>query len=345
MTAIMQNRAADEPLRVLLTGAGSTARRHARNLRELVPDAQITLVSSRSESQEAAREVGAAVVPSLEAGLEGRPQLAVVCSASSAHAQELAQLMPEVEALYVEKPVVIDHADLQAICALVEGGWNKPTVVGCNLRYLGAVRKLKAAFEAGEAGRLARASLQVGQWLPDWRPGRDYAQSYSAHRAQGGGVIFDLVHELDSACFLFGDIAQGQAAAGNTGSLDIDSDDAAAVTLMMKSGLPVQVSLDYVSRKPVREYRLVGSGGTLRLDILAKELVLEQGGVTKVLPTGASDWDMTGTYKLAMQDLLQAWRTGSSTAYSLAQALPMTAWMIELEASAWRMPAAQREPR
>lgn len=342
----MQKRAADEPLRVLLTGAGSIGRRHALNLRRLAPDARIVMVSQRPQAKDLVRESGATLVPSLEAGLQARPHLAVVCSTSAAHARELAVLMPVVQALYIEKPVVTDRAGLESIRAALDAGWNKPTVVGCNLRWLGALRKLKAACDCGTAGRVARASLQVGQWLPDWRPGRDYRRSYSAQRAQGGGVIFDLVHELDAACFLFGDIARGQAAAGHSGSLEIDSDDAATISLMMANGLPLEVSLDYVSRQPVREYRVVGDRGTLRMDILRRELVLQEGdGQARTLPTEAADWDMAGTYLLAMADLLQGWQTGSPTAYSLAQSLRTTSWMIELEAAAWRIPSPARPSR
>jgi predicted dehydrogenase len=146
------------------------------------------------------------------------------------------------------------------------------------------------------------------------------------------------VHELDSASFLFGDIAHGQAAAGNSGSLGIDSDEAATICLMMENGLPVEVSLDYISRKPVREYRVVGDRGTLRMDIIARQLVVETSGETRVLPTELADWDLAGTYRLAMEDLLRAWRTGSPTFYSLPQAMATTSWMIELEGTAWRKP-------
>lgn len=298
---------------------------------------RLTIVSQRPESEVMARELDAIVVPSVEAGLQSQPGIAIVCSVSSAHARDLSLLMPGVQALYMEKPLVIDRVGLAAVRALLDAGWNKPTVVGCNLRYLGAVRKLKQALDDGVAGRPARASLQVGQWLPDWRPGRDYREAYAAKRAQGGGVIFDLVHELDSARFLFGEIAHGQAAAGNSGALDIDSDDAATIALMMQGGLPVQVSLDYVSRKPVREYLVVGELATLRVDIIAKQITVEAPGQTHVVPTNAADWDIAGTYKVAMAELIEAWRTGASTAYSLRDALPTTEWMLALEASAWRM--------
>ena len=343
MTAIMRDRAATERFGVLLTGGGSIARRHARNLRELAPAADILMVCRGGESRRWAAEFGATVVPSVEDGLRGRPRIAVICSASASHARDLKLLMPEVEGLYIEKPVITEVADLQALQAVLDAGWDKPNVVGCNLRYLGAVGKLKEACDSGLAGEPAAASLQVGQWLPDWRGERDYRQSYSAHRSQGGGVIFDLVHELDSACFLFGDIAQGQAAAGRAGGLAIDADGAAAIVLMMGSGLPVQVSLDYVSRRPVREYRVVGDAATLRLDLMAQELVRVGPDESRSLSTVAADWDLAATYRTAMWDLLNACETGSATRYSLRQAMHTTSWMIRLENSAWRMSARAGE--
>ena len=335
----MQNRAADKPLRVLLTGAGSIGRRHAQNLRELVPDVQLAMVCGSEQSRACAAQVKAATLASVPDGLAWGPSMAVVCSVSSRHGLDLALLMGVVDALYVEKPVVIGAASLGVLRHAIEGGWDRASVVGCNLRYLGAIGKLRRAIDEGAAGKVSIASLQVGQWLPDWRPARDHRASYSAHREQGGGVIFDLVHEIDSAVNLFGEISKGQAVAGHSGSLQIESDDAAAITLQMKSGLPVQVTLDYTSRKPVREYRVVGDRGTLRLDIVGKTLVLETGESQQDIATEAADWDMAATYKLAMRDLLDAWRTGTLTRYSLAQSLHVTQWMIDLEASAWRKKA------
>lgn len=336
MLPIMQNLRADKPLTVLLTGSGSIARRHARHLRSLLPEARILAVCRHDDAKRWATGSGIEAVRSVEAGMEARPHIGVVCSVSGAHAADLAALMPRVEALYIEKPVVTSMQALETLASALAGGWDKPTVVGCNLRYLGAIGQLKLAAEQGVAGRLAVASLRVGQWLPDWHPGRDYREGYSAHRCQGGGVIFDLVHELDSASFLFGDIEYGQAAAARRSALAIDADDAAVISLLMASGLPVQVSLDYVSRQPVREYLLVGDEATLRLDLMTRELSAIGPAETRRLPTAAADWDMDGTYRLALEDLLRAHAGGVATRYSLRDALHVTDWMLRLEAAAWR---------
>ena len=51
---------------------------------------------------------------------------------------------------------------------------------------------------------MARAvRVECQSWLPYWRPERDYRESYSA-RADEGGVLRDLVHELDYAIWAFG---------------------------------------------------------------------------------------------------------------------------------------------
>jgi predicted dehydrogenase len=323
----------------LLTGSGSIGRRHAQNLRSLAPGVRLWAVCGNEASRLWAADAGVIPVASVEAGLEAGPQLAVVCSVPSRHARDLELLMAEVEGLYVEKPAVTQRDQLDAVAARLAAGWAKPSVVGCNLRYLGAIQRLKRACAQGAAGRLAQASLRVGQWLPDWRPGRDYRQTYSAQRALGGGVIFDLVHELDSACFLFGEIERGQAAAGLRTGLAIDTDDSAVIALLMTSGLPVQVSLDYVSRRPVREYVVVGDEATLRLDMIGREFAAHGTQGTELLPMQPSDWDMASTYRLAMQELLAAWAGGAPTSYSLAQAMHSARWMLELEATAWRKPS------
>ena len=53
------------------------------------------------------------------------------------------------------------------------------------------------------ASRPLSAHVSCQSWLPDWRPGRDYRESYSA-RADEGGALRDLVPELDYATALLG---------------------------------------------------------------------------------------------------------------------------------------------
>ena len=314
--------------------------RHVANLKSLMPQCDITVVSSESSLRLPFAGHGLAHAPSVSAALAqnmpGKFALAVVCSRSALHGKELEQLMSAGCALYVEKPLVIDGHDLEIVKRRLSGGWSSASVVGCNLRYHGAVNKLKLLLADGAAGQVARASLSVGQWLPDWRPQRAFNDSYSRFRSQGGGVLFDLVHELDSAIYLFGLIENGQAAAGRMSDLTEDADDSATISLSMQSGLPVQVSLDYVARQPIREYVVVGTHGTFKLNFQSQTLELANGQGIQNIKLDQSDWSMDLTYLTAMRDLLNAMQNNSATSYSLFDAVHTTEWMLKLDANAFR---------
>ena len=90
------------------------------------------------------------------------------------------------------------------------------------------VRRLVGRLQQGGSAHVWSQS-----WLPDWRPDRDYRESYSA-RLDEGGVLRDLVHELDYATVLFGRPVLLGASFDRTGPLDIDAEQAA--TLLWRAG-------------------------------------------------------------------------------------------------------------
>src|SRR5262249_35134000 len=69
--------------------------------------------------------------------------------------------------------------------------------VGLNLRFLPSLRRVRTLLEAQRIGRVYSARASFGFYLPWWRAGRDYTDTYSVNAALGGGVLLDLVHELD----------------------------------------------------------------------------------------------------------------------------------------------------
>ena len=79
-----------------------------------------------------------------------------------------------------------------------------PVVVGCNLRYMPSLQRVQEVLRRGVLGRIVRAQFEVGQNLAQWRPGRELGTSYSACAEQGGGVLLDLVHEVDLARWMLG---------------------------------------------------------------------------------------------------------------------------------------------
>ena len=54
------------------------------------------------------------------------------------------------------------------------------------------------------SGLGSNLSPEVGQYLPDWRPGTDYKSGVSAQKDLGGGALLELSHELDYLQWFFG---------------------------------------------------------------------------------------------------------------------------------------------
>jgi predicted dehydrogenase len=118
--------------------------------------------------------------------------------------------------------------------------------------------------------------VEEGEYLPGWHPYEDYRTSYAARRDLGGGVVLTQVHELDYVHWLWGLPRRVFAVGGRLSELDIDVEDTASVLMehhVDGRPLPVHVHLDYVQRPPRRRCRVVGTEGSVEVDLLAPSLV------------------------------------------------------------------------
>ena len=141
--------------------------------------ASVDVVSRRGES--GGRRVYKTVAESFAAGSY---DYAVVANETAGHVDIVTSLVERHfdGLVLIEKPLSVARAQMP-------GHRFRRCGVGYNLRFHPAVRALRSAL-AGR--RIQMASLQVGQWLGDWRPDRDVSLTYSASRAAGGGVLRDL---------------------------------------------------------------------------------------------------------------------------------------------------------
>jgi predicted dehydrogenase len=268
--------------------------------------------------------LGAAVFAHLDDALRWKPQLAVVATPSSRHAELILPLLEAGVATFVEKPVVTQSLALDCLQKL-DPTQLPPTQVGCILRFLPSLQRVRQWLEEDRIGRVVRASFEVGQWLPDWRPAQDYRQSYSASRASGGGVVFDLIHELDLAAWLLGNLELLDAWGQKSSSLDIDSEDVALIALRSASGALAAIQMDYVAREPIRRLQLIGDQGTITWDLPARHCSLRVAGQDAVLADG---FDTASIYVAAMTELLESAERGGPTSLPLHEGLRATALAI-----------------
>jgi predicted dehydrogenase len=236
----------------LVVGMGSIGQRHARLLRDL--GLTVAVVSRREQ-------VGERCYASLESALAREtPGYVVIANETAAHGPSLVALAGTgfTGTVLVEKPLFDAPMPLPAnrFSALY---------VGYNLRFHPVLREIARLLAADPA---ISAQVYVGQYLPDWRPGRDYRSTASASRDAGGGVLRDLSHELDYMTWLFGPCRRVAALGGRFAALDIDSDDVQALLLAFERCPVATAQLNYLDRAGAREIVINTATRTIRADLL-----------------------------------------------------------------------------
>lgn len=240
---------------VLVLGTGSIGQRHQRVLeRAGVP---VVAWSARGPT------------PIADAFGQGA-HAAVIATSTGRHLSDATAALATGHHLLVEKPLAASTVGLAALERAAADA-NRDVFVGCCLRFHATLRAFRAALP--RIAPVHHVRIECVSHLPDWRPGTDYRESYSA-RADEGGVLRDLIHEIDYAGWLFGWPAAVTARIGNTGHLGIAAEEWADL-LWDVDGTTVSVRLDYLTKRSRREIRADGAGGTLEADLVRQTITID----------------------------------------------------------------------
>lgn len=245
-------------LKVLIAGCGSIGARHAGNGTKR---ADVAVVDpDRTRAGQVASANKATVFPDLAAALAWNPDAAIVATPPKFHLGIAGELVAAGVPVLIEKPISLS---LDGVDTLLEVAAKKnvPLYVACNMRFHPGPATLKSALAS--IGKPLFAFAHYGNYLPSMRPGVDYRTLYAARRADGGGVIFDSIHEIDYLAWLLGSIGSVACEAARLGGLDIDVEDHAVMNLAHASGSHSNVQLDFLRRRKSRGCQIVGSEGTL----------------------------------------------------------------------------------
>lgn len=217
----------------LVVGLGSIGERHVRLLNQI--GRSVATVSRRGGGDHADLE---------QAFARSSPDYIVIANETSAHAGTLAELASAGYRgrVMVEKP-------LFAVPGKLPANRFDGCFVGYNLRFHPVLLRIRELL----AGRSAlEASVYVGQFLPDWRPGRDHRATASATLEAGGGALRDLSHELDYLLWLFGPWRRVTAIVLKSGALSVATDDVVAILMECERCAAITVHLNYHHRPVAR---------------------------------------------------------------------------------------------
>lgn len=290
--------------RILIVGLGSIGSRHARIVRGLIPGAKIAALRHLGGADQMASGIDHCYT-SLDEALRFSPQAAVIANPASHHLGVALPLARAGVHLLVEKPIADDS---HGVSDLIETCEAKGAVLmaGYNLRFLPTLQRFRSALDDGLIGRVLSVRAEVGQYLPDWRPGVDYRGTVSAKAALGGGALLELSHEIDYLRWLFGDIQWVNAVLGTQSSLEIDVEDTAFmhfgfVARQGMSPLIASLNVDFVRQDGTRVCVAIGESGSLRWNAMA--------GTVELFEKGRASWKTLFSHNPGRDDSYTAeWR-------------------------------------
>ena len=289
-------------MKIAVIGCGSIGQRHARNLCKLgavdllLFDPQVERAASLSN------ELGGTFFDSVEQALAEKPEIALICAPTSMHLALANQALRSDCHLFIEKPLAdsTEGVDLLMEAAEARG---RVLLVGYNFRFDPALKYVRVWLWDGRVGKVTSAHFHFGSHLPSRHPWEDYRSGYGARGELGGGVILDAIHELDMACWLFGEPEKTYCAGGKFSELEIDVEDTAEL-LLSYPDRTISIHLDFVGRPAERWCEIIGTEGRIRADFFQRE--------TRYFDAEAGKWheaedcgSIEETYEAEMRHLLE----------------------------------------
>ena len=262
-------------MKFLIVGCGSIGKRHLRNLRALGYQDLLVLRHQPGNVEEIEKEFGAVSFVDLKTALSQKPDIAIIANPTALHLPIALAAANACVNLFIEKPISHNLFQLDELSNMVARS-NLVVSVAYNLRFHKGLKMVRDVLQAGTIGRPLYIRAEVGSYLPDWRPGRDYRHTYSAHEDQGGGALLDLSHEIDYLLWLFGPVRYISAQIGQISDLEINVEDTADLLMEHKNGIYTSLHVDYFQRYATRKCKLVGTQGTLILDFLTNRIEVFQ---------------------------------------------------------------------
>ncbi len=258
-------------MKFVVVGCGSIGKRHIRNL--LALGHEVTAYNrGEARRMEVERIFAIPVYGRLREALENcRADAVVIATPQSLHVEQALEAARRGMHLFIEKPLSSSLAGLDELEREVKAR-DLVTHVGSNMRFHFGPASVRERLVAGQLGRPLWAAIWGGMYLPAWHPEEDYRMMYSARRDMGGGAVFDFIHELDLALWLFGRPEMVAGMTARSGWLDIETEDLVDVILRFANGLQVNVHLDYLQRPYQRGIRIVGDRGWIEWNMARQQV-------------------------------------------------------------------------
>lgn len=263
---------------IAFVGMGSIGKRHLANVCELIEsqgDTYTIDLYRSSLNRELPAEVTSLVSNQVLCSDEVKENydMVFITNPTSMHLHTALKFRDHTKAFFIEKPAFNTFDVDDSIIAKLD---EIPSYVACPLHYNPVLQYIKQNIDVNKVVSVRAIS---SSYLPDWRPGQDYRETYSAHSDLGGGVDIDLIHEWDYLTWIFGMPTTCYGVFGKYSKLEIDSNDT-ALYVAKNDHMTFELHLDYYGRKTQRSLDIFTVDDTIHCDIVEGSVTYLKEGKT-----------------------------------------------------------------
>lgn len=265
-------------MKVLIVGLGSIAQKHIHALRTLNNDVGIFALRSGHSNTDVDRVTNL----SLQQLYSEQFNFAIISNPTYQHTAALSAVLQLNIPLLIEKPLfhVIGEAEQQLVEEINRKG--VLNYVACNLRFHPCLQYFRE--EILPALRVINeVNVYCGSYLPDWRPGRDFRDIYSANTDKGGGAHLDLIHELDYAYWIFGKPLSDCAKLFSRSHLQISAVDSARY-LWEYERYCISFTLNYYRKNGKRQIEVLTDEGEYLIDLVENRILFNKDVIVSYQP-------------------------------------------------------------
>ncbi|WP_198400865.1 Gfo/Idh/MocA family protein [Idiomarina piscisalsi] len=255
--------------KVAVIGCGSIGQRHLRNVKNLFSEAVVCAIRSGSGNTSCPAAADR-LIPLRE--LDSSFELAIVASPANFHVAHAKHCLNLNIPTLIEKPLAQDYTQGLHFVDSLNSSNKKLAAVAYCLRYLPSAQFMKQLIKQKQLGQIYNVNAEVGQYLPDWRPGTDYSQSVSARSDLAGGALNELSHELDYINWLFGVDEVLSASLRRSQELNTNVEEIVDTQIKLKNGAIGTVHLDFLQKRPHRKCTIIAEKARVEWDLIANSI-------------------------------------------------------------------------
>ena len=174
-------------MKVCFVGIGSIAKRHIRNLSDICSERGIDLQIDAFRRFSADKTEGVSDIYNTIESVPSDYDIIFITNPTEKHLETLRLFHDKGKHFFIEKPVVSVNQINEAKEFQLHD--NAVYYIACPLRYNAVIQYIKEHISVDDVISVRSIS---SSYLPEWRPGQDYRETYSAYKDMGAVLVSTL---------------------------------------------------------------------------------------------------------------------------------------------------------